>query len=430
MSRVLAILGSGETTPTMIKTHRSLLGRIGSTPAVILDTPYGFQENAEDISQRTVEYFQRSVGHAVQVVSYRSADTDLLSRETAAAQLRAAGWVFAGPGSPSYALRQWVTEPDEAASAGTGSFVPAILADKLRSGGQVVFSSAAALTAGIATIPVYEIYKAGESPQWLTGLDLLAEAGLKAAVIPHFDNAEGGHHDTRFCYLGERRLATMEAMLPADAFVLGVDEHTGCLLDLDAGSATVVGLGGVTVRAGGRSVVFPSGVTVPISSLSDAAREPRMSSLPAPVPSPTPEVSENTADASLLTSAADKERRFDDALRSRDVNAAVTALLELHGSIEDWSHDSLTGDDRERATAILRSLIVRLGAVAVTGAQDPRNALAPVVAVTLTLRAAARSARDWAAADSIRDQLLAAGIAVTDTAEGGVDWELVTPRAP
>ena len=35
----------------------------------------------------------------------------------------------------------------------------------------------------------------------------MAEAGLDAVVIPHFDNAEGGNHDTRFCYLGERRLA-------------------------------------------------------------------------------------------------------------------------------------------------------------------------------------------------------------------------------
>ena len=31
--------------------------------------------------------------------------------------------------------------------------------------------------------------------------------GLPAVVVPHYDNAEGGHHDTRFCYLGERRLA-------------------------------------------------------------------------------------------------------------------------------------------------------------------------------------------------------------------------------
>ena len=76
-------------------------------------------------------------------------------------------------------------------------------------------ASAAALTLGVATIPVYEIYKVGEDPHWLEGLDLLGPAtGLRAAVVPHYDNAEGGNHDTRFCYMGERRLQALEAALP------------------------------------------------------------------------------------------------------------------------------------------------------------------------------------------------------------------------
>jgi hypothetical protein len=50
----------------------------------------------------------------------------------------------------------------------------------------------------------------GAPPYWLDGLDLLRQLGLKVAVIPHYDNTEGGTHDTRFCYLGERRLRLME----------------------------------------------------------------------------------------------------------------------------------------------------------------------------------------------------------------------------
>ncbi len=115
----------------------------------------------------------------------------------------------------------------------------------------MTFASAAALTLGSHTVPVYEIYKVGEEPRWLDGLDLLTPLGLPVAVIPHYDNAEGGTHDTRFCYLGERRLAVLERMLPSDHFVLGVDSHTALVLDLVAGTATVMGLGGVTVRAGG-----------------------------------------------------------------------------------------------------------------------------------------------------------------------------------
>ena len=87
------------------------------------------------------------------------------------------------------------------------------------------------------------------------------------AVIPHFDNAEGGSHDTRYCYLGEERLEVMEAQLPADGWVLGVDEHTACIFDFEAGTATVMGLGSVTIRRHGRSATVPSGKTLAIDEL-------------------------------------------------------------------------------------------------------------------------------------------------------------------
>ena len=77
-------------------------------------------------------------------------------------------------------------------------------------GAAVTFASAAALTLGVATVPVYEVYKAGATPSWAQGLDLLSEVGLTVALIPHYDNAEGGNHDTHFCYMGERRLRMLE----------------------------------------------------------------------------------------------------------------------------------------------------------------------------------------------------------------------------
>ena len=74
MTRVLVIMGSGETAPTMVKPHRALLARAGEAPAVVLDTPYGFQENADDISERAMAYFDASVGRKVRVASWRSRD--------------------------------------------------------------------------------------------------------------------------------------------------------------------------------------------------------------------------------------------------------------------------------------------------------------------------------------------------------------------
>ena len=122
--------------------------------------------------------------------------------------------------------------------------MPDALGEKLAGGGVLTMASAAALTLGVVTIPVYEIYKVGEEPRWLDGLDLLGAAtGLRAAVVPHYDNAEGGNHDTRFCYMGERRLRPLEAQLPDGAFVLGVDSHTALVLDLEAGVASIAGAG-------------------------------------------------------------------------------------------------------------------------------------------------------------------------------------------
>jgi len=259
---LLVIMGSGETAPTMVKPHREIFTRVdGECPAVMLDTPYGFQENADDISGRAVGYFDQSVGRKVGVVGWRTPPEPGLPRERALAALRDAGWLFAGPGSPTYALRQWV-----------GTEIPDLLAGVLAADGVVLFASAAALTLGSHVVPVYEIYKAGTAPHWEPGLDLVhAVTGMPAVVIPHFDNAEGGHHDTRFCYLGERRLAVLERELPDGTFILGVDEHTAVLLDLGARAARVIGNGVLTVRRRGAVRTYPAGSLVGFDELTTGA---------------------------------------------------------------------------------------------------------------------------------------------------------------
>ena len=50
--------------------------------------------------------------------------------------------------------------------------------------------AAAALTLGLVTIPVYEVYKVGEDPFWLDGLDVAAKTkrnhhALLSAVLDH-----------------------------------------------------------------------------------------------------------------------------------------------------------------------------------------------------------------------------------------------------
>ena len=417
MPRLLTIMGSGETAPTMIKVHRRVMEAVGATgpgDAVLLDTPYGFQENADDISARAKEYFRASVGHPIAVATWRSADDDTVVRERALAAIADASYVFAGPGSPTYALAQWAGTP-----------LSQLLHDKLRRGGAVTFASAAALTLGRVTVPVYEVYKVGARPFWADGLDLLGEVGLDVALIPHYDNSEGGNHDTRFCYLGERRLSMLEPDLPDGAWVLGVDEHTALVIDLDAGTASVEGNGTVTVRRDGSSEVFPTGTELDLDELRPGSGRAVAASAPDRRPSAdsgdgAPVLNAGiglSADVDRLTAA------FDQAVAGRDPDAAVAAVLELEQAIVDWSADTLQSDETDHARAALRRMIVRLGEVAAVGARDPRTVIAPYVEAVLAARVGARDAKQYDLADQLRDALVETGVEVRDT-PSGTEWVL------
>jgi hypothetical protein len=131
-----------------------------------------------------------------------------------------------------------------------------------RDGTAICLASAATLAASAQTIPVYEIFKAGEEPSWWEGLDLLGEYGLRLALAPHWNNREGGVElDTSRCFLGEARFGALYAQLPSDVTVLAIDEHTGCILDFASGSMEVVGIGGAQVLREGRVRTLASGVS-------------------------------------------------------------------------------------------------------------------------------------------------------------------------
>ena len=91
LPRILTIMGSGETAPTMVKVHRELVSRLDTKRAVLLDTPYGFQENAPELASRAVEYFRQSVGHPIEVAGLtRLHDADPLIIEQGLDRVRRA----------------------------------------------------------------------------------------------------------------------------------------------------------------------------------------------------------------------------------------------------------------------------------------------------------------------------------------------------
>ncbi len=419
LPRILTLMGSGETAPTMVKVHREVVGRLGNAArAALLDTPYGFQENASELAQKAVQYFAESVVTELSVAGLtRIVGGDPVALERGFNLLRTSTYVFAGPGSPTYALHQW-----------TGSPLHSILADKLRTGGAVTFASAAALTLGRVTVPVYEIYKAGEEPHWLDGLDVLGSIGIPVALIPHYDNAEGGHHDTRFCYLGERRLRILEAALPTGHHVLGIDEHTAVILDLDADTAAVVGRGVLSVRHDGATVTYPAGSVVPIDALrfpgaagTHAGAHPLTAQA---IAEPAAAGTETAADAASLGATTERlGAAFAEALAEGNGDGAVRAALDLEGAIHAWSADTLQSEEADEARRMMRSMISRIGEAASEGLADPRERVAPFVETLLELRGEVRKDKRYDLSDLIRDRLTTAGIEVRDT-PAGPEWLL------
>ena len=353
----LVLLGSGETAPGMTKVHRELLSGLGEVRAVNLDTPYGFQLNVPQMTQKLVDYFKVSLQTDLKPLSFTNYEkTSGVERELFRQSVREANYVFAGPGSPSYALAQW-----------KGLDLQEDLLHVLDNGGVVCFSSAAALTLGAFTAPIYEIYKAGAEPYWLEGLNLMGLLGINCAVIPHFNNAEGQDYDTSCCYLGLERLEELEKMLPADVATLGIDEHTALMFDFETQALTITGKGSGHWRRNIEMLNLTSGLNINLGKLSGrkpAVKKNRVKSESKPVETP-------------LELAVLVEKGGNGALE------ALSKLVSLASNEKEWNIDS---------NSLVEALLEKRNSLKVDG--------------------------NYEAADQIRDVLLEIGLKIEDTSAG------------
>jgi peptidase E len=399
-------MGSGELTATMVEVHKDLLRQLPETPqAVFLDTPAGFQLNVDQISARAADYFQTRVRHPLQLASFKSSaqSSDYDQRE-ANRVLRQADFVLIGPGSPTYAIRQW--QPSQ---------IPDLLARCVNSGGCLVAASAAALTVGRFTLPVYEIYKVGQELHWVDGIDLLGRFGFNLVVVPHWNNAEGGNHDTRFCFMGATRFDALTTMLPQALPILGLDEHTACILDLATDQAEVKGIGGITLRTTEGTMTVNSGGHFALSVL----REGSIASHPegdSAVPESALSVTHTEGD--FWQQAHSLEARFQAGLDKEDAHEATNALLEFDRIL--WQAQQGLEDEAVVAQArdTFRDMLVFLGNQLNASPERSEKCLAPLVESLLDLRQELRREKQWDAADRLRKALNSAGIQVEDTPDG------------
>ncbi|MDH3250775.1 MAG: hypothetical protein OEQ47_17535, partial [Acidimicrobiia bacterium] len=358
---------------------RRTLEAVDASEVVLLDTPFGFQENVEVLTEKIVEFFDVSLRKPTTVASLRSSNEPASAVERTLATVRRAKYVFAGPGSPSYALGIW-------RSVGIAAAMREVVAND----GAIVLASAAALTAGLKTIPVYEMYKAGADPYWLDGLDLSSAFGLPMTVVPHWNNTDGGNHDTSRCYIGERRLSVLEDEL--DHGILGIDEHSAVTIDFGAGTLVVSGASSAVLR-GTELVTLEAGDTIELEKAAEILGG----------------AFEHSPEAATTTAPV-----FASALGAGDVDGAVEAALEVEQEVSAGAGDR----------AALRSVIVELGEAARAGVQDPREVVGGYVEAMLELRRQARDAKRYDESDLIRDRLVELGVEVRDTPDGA-EWDLL-----
>ncbi len=400
----IALIGSGELADAMAETHRAIMARLeGPVRPVFLDTPAGFESNIDALDRKAVEYFRRHFGLRLDVARYR---TGRESAQEVSAALRAIGqanYILAGPGSPSYAIRVWRESPAWQA-----------MVARWRAGALLVFASAAALSVGTWAIPVYEIYKAGDDPAWIAGLDLLAATSPQLAVVPHWNNASGDY-DTRYCYMGQTRFETLEHQLPTDALVVGLDDHTGLFIrpDLDA---DVLGLGSITQRSGGLQSVFTRGDHLSLRHTCLHATSGPVSR-PA-VTGPPRETADGVQDADILAART----RVEQALNRRDIRDAADGLIALSVQAGSGLGQSSPG----RAALAVKALQGLLpGLVQVLEAMDRlenvRQECQVLVDLLVSTRAVVRDSRRWAESDRVREKLEELGYVIADT-PAGTSW--------
>jgi hypothetical protein len=408
----IVLMGSGELTATMVEVHKGLLDQLpGSPQAAFLDTPAGFQLNVDQISRKAAEYFRVHVQHAMSISSFKSheATTDFDAQQ-AFHILRNSNYILIGPGSPTYAVRQWKKSP-----------VPEILTQCVTNGGCLVAASAAALTVGRFTLPVYEIYRVGHDLHWVNGMDVLGQFGFDLVVIPHWNNAEGGTHDTRFCFMGEPRFRRLEALIPENVTVLGLDEHTACILDFENNQSEIKGIGRVTLRTSDGELSFKSGDHLPLEVLRGKNAPPGWRSDSADIPSQSK--SPDRIQDSFWDNIHALEDSFHRGLEEHDPRASTNALLELDRTIWQAQQDLESEELISQARDTLRDLIVLTGNALASSPGNQAECLAPLVEALLELRQTFRANDQWTEADAIRNILQAVNIAVEDD-KNGSRWRL------
>ena len=258
----IAFLGSGETSLAGGRIFETLARFLPNPLRIaILETPAGFELNASLVAGRVGEFLSARLGNykpTIDLVPARKKGTAYSPDNPQILEpLKKANMIFMGPGSPSYAARQL-----------KDSLAWDIIRARHRQGATLVFASAATISVGQWVLPVYEIYKVGEDVHVKDGLGFFSDFGMHVSFVPHWNNAEGGVDlDTSRCFMGMERFQQWCDLLPPENTTIGLDEHTGIIMDFESGTCEVSGVSSVSVVRECDPEIYPSGSKFSLNEL-------------------------------------------------------------------------------------------------------------------------------------------------------------------
>jgi hypothetical protein len=260
----IAFLGSGETSLAGGRLFESLVQDFNEPLRIaLMETPAGFELNSAQVVGRVGEFMASRLQNykpVVDVIPARKKGSAFSPDDPEIVKpLLYANMIFLGPGSPTYAIRHL-----------RDTLTWDVIRARHRLGATLVFASAATISVGAHALPVYEIYKVGQDMHVVDGLALFADFGLHVSFIPHWNNAEGGADlDTSRCFVGMERFAQWCDLVPVENTTVGLDEHTGIILDFEKGTCEVSGVSSVSLVRECDPEMYPSGSTFELKELGE-----------------------------------------------------------------------------------------------------------------------------------------------------------------
>jgi len=258
----IAFLGSGETSLAGGRIFEALAKKINDPLRIaLMETPAGFELNSAQVVGKVGEFMKTRLQNykpVVDVIPARKKNSAFSPDDPEIVKpLLYANMIFMGPGSPTYTIRNL-----------KDTLAWDVIRARHRLGATLIFASAATISISAHALPVYEIYKVGQDVHAVDGLNLFADFGLHVSFTPHWNNTDGGADlDTSRCFIGMDRFAEWRALVPSTNATIGLDEHTGLIVDFETGLCEVSGVSSVTLAREHNPEMYPSGSKFSLSEL-------------------------------------------------------------------------------------------------------------------------------------------------------------------